>query len=478
MLLGASILVLGLLVGVAYHAPSVYATSTNADAIAARKAQLEAELAKLEELIEEQQTLLESTTGERVTLERDLKRLGAEIQKARLNIKASEVAIAQLEDDIYDTKATIARLDEKMDRERESLVSLLQRTAEIDDHTIVEVLLSNKSFGEFFEEFNDFKAVQEALHASFRELQGTRATYGATQQTLEDQRDSELDAKMVRQLQAKKLNEQEQEKTRILKTTKGQETAYQKLIKENKRTAAQIRAELFELRGSSAISLGDAIEFANFASSKTGVRTAFILGILKQETELGSYLGGCTYDEERFGKPVMKPTRDQAVFRAISETLGFNASTQPVSCSQTADTWGGAMGPSQFIPSTWACYGGYVNAVTHSCSNTSDMTRDQFYSGTWGYDASQDRLRILRGKQSPSNPWDNQDAFLATALYMKEMGADAGGYDAEHTAAMRYFAGYGGAANPSPYVRSYGDSVMEHTAYYQKQMDILTNLDE
>jgi membrane-bound lytic murein transglycosylase B len=297
---------------------------------------------------------------------------------------------------------------------------------------------------------------------------------------LEEERDLELDAKAIRQQQQKELAQQEAEKARILKATKGKEAEYQELIKKNHRSAAQIRSELFQLQGSSAISLGSAIEFANFASAKTGVRTAFILGILKQETQLGSFLGNCTYNQDKFGKPVMKPTRDTPVFLAIAETLGFDAGTRPISCSQTVDTWGGAMGPSQFIPSTWACYGGYVNTVTGTCgwNASSGLTRDAFYAGPWRYDANQDRLRALRGKQSPSNPWDNQDAFLATALYMKEMGAGYGDYASEHLAAMRYFAGWGGAANPTAYVRSYGDSVMNHATYYQTQIDTLKQLAE
>jgi hypothetical protein len=250
------------------------------------------------------------------------------------------------------------------------------------------------------------------------------------------------------------------------------------MLEANRKKASEIRNLIFELQGSSNISLGEAIELASVASAKTGVRTAFILGVLKQETDIGSFLGSCTYDQIRFGKAVMKPTRDAPVYLAIAETLGFDASSRPISCSQTANTWGGAMGPSQFIPSTWACFGGYYNTVTGDCNNArGTMSREQFYMGPWAYSADKDRLRQLRGKQSPSNPWDNQDAFLATALYMQELGAGYGTYYSEHLAAMRYFAGWAGANNPSPYVQSYGDSVMSHASYFQGQMDRLEELE-
>ncbi len=263
-----------------------------------------------------------------------------------------------------------------------------------------------------------------------------------------------------------------------MEVTKGEEQTYQQLLAQNKQKASEIRNLIFELQGSANISLGEAIELAGSASAMTGVRTAFILGVLKQETDIGSFLGSCTYDQIRFGKAVMKPTRDAPVFLVIAETLGFDPSSRPISCSQTANTWGGAMGLSQFIPSTWACFGGYYNTRTGDCNNAiGSLSRDEFYMGPWAYDASKDRLRQVRGKGSPSNPWDNQDAFLATALYMQELGAAYGTYDSEHLAAMRYFAGWAGANNPSPYVRSYGDSVMNHASYFQGQIDTLEELE-
>ena len=116
------------------------------------------------------------------------------------------------------------------------------------------------------------------------------------------------------------------------------------------------------------------------------------------------------------------------------------------------------MGPSQFIPSTWAIYGGYV--------------RDGV--GGWMYDKSQDRIRQLTGKASPSSPYDKQDAFMATALLMSDNGAVAGNYASERLAALRYFAGWGNASNPS--YAFYGDGVMGHTERIQKEINILKGI--
>ncbi len=446
------------------------ASAIDSKAIAKRRAQLEKDLAHLESLIEQQQKLLDSKKGERVSLERDLEIINAEIKKSRAVIEAQKLEISKLENEIFDKNKTILELEEKIGREKESLASLIRRTAEIDDHSLVELVFSGKSFSEFFEEFDEFHEVKKALEKSFRELEYLRDKNIKATEVLNSRKAEEEELQELQKLQKARLEKQENQKVHVLHVTKGEEDRYQKLISANKKTAAQIRSELFELRGSAAINLGDAIQFATFAGSKTGIRPALILGVLKQETRLGEFLGNGVWTRD------MHPTRDRPLFKVITDTLGLDPDRMPVS-AKPGYGWGGAMGPAQFIPSTWSCYGGYINTKTGDCNNRArKYDWDTFWAGPWKYDAKFDRLRAVRGKQSPSNPWDNQDAFIAAAILMKDNGADAGTLYAERLAALRYFAGWSNATNPA--YAFYGDGVMEHTAYFQKQIDTLKELSE
>ncbi len=469
-ILTAALIILGLVASlVSYSLPAQSATPTTTElAIAERRAQLERELANLEDLIRQQQVLLDSKRGERVSLERDLAILDAEIKKARAAIRAQELAISDLENEIWLKNATIRELDEKIERKRESLAGLIRRTAQLDDLSLVEILLSEKTLSQFFAEYDDFHTLKLALNASFRDLERLRKDNETARSQLENQRATEEELKMLHELQQQRLRDQEREQARILQVTQGQEREYQQLIAANERSAAQIRSELFELRGSAAINLGDAIELASFVGARTGVRPALILGVLKQETRLGEFLGNGSWRSD------MHPTRDRPLFQVITATLGVNPDTMPVS-AKPGYGWGGAMGPAQFIPSTWACYGGYINTRTNDCNNSArSFDWETFWAGPWVYRADKDRLRVVRGKQSPSNPWDNQDAFLAAGILLKDNGADAGTLYAERLAAMRYFAGWANANNPA--YSFYGDGVMGHAAYYQRQIDTLKEL--
>ncbi len=96
--------------------------------------------------------------------------------------------------------------------------------------------------------------------------------------------------------------------------------------------------------------------------------------------------------------------------------------------------WGGAMGPAQFIPSTWLGYRAKVTAITGRAAN----------------------------------PWDIRDAFIAAAV---KLGADgARNQSGEWTAAMKYFAG---SVNPA--YSFYGDSVVALAKRYQEDIDNLNN---
>jgi len=164
----------------------------------------------------------------------------------------------------------------------------------------------------------------------------------------------------------------------------------------------------------------------------------------------------------------MSPNRDQPVFPFITQTLGLDPNQMPVS-KKPSYGWGGAMGPGQFIPSTWVCYGGFVNVKTNSCAPSSGAT--SFWSGPWEYRATKDRVRKLLGASAPSNPWDAQTAIMATAMLMADNGASARTPSAERLAAMRYFAGWANA-NKRAYA-FYGDDVMSFADEYQKDIDIL-----
>lgn len=404
---------------------------SNGTLSAERRAELERELADLEKQINNQQKILDDRKKQSVSLERDIAILNADIAKAKLSIRARNLTIEKLSGEIKQKEKVITILSDKLDRERESLSQIIRKTNEIDNYSLVEFALANKTVSDFFVDVDAFSSVKKSLQASLGVVEETRDDTKDQKTALEDKRAEQVQLLQIQELEKKKIERQEAEKKEILKASKGLEKEYQKVLSEKQQSAAQIRRQLFELRGSDPIPFETAYNYAKDVEKKLGVRAAFLLGIISEESNLGQNVGTGNWRTD------MHPTRDAPIFEKIAEKLGANPDTLPVS-KKPWYGWGGAMGPAQFIPSTWVLY--------------------------------EDKVVQMTGT-SPANPWNPRDAFFASGLLLKDNGASKGGRANERLAALRYLAGWANATKPA--YAFYGNEVMDLADKWQKQINIL-----
>ena len=415
-------------------------TEPESDEVLLKRAQLNAELLRIEQEIEKERVFLSEKQREAVSLGRDLTILDANIKKAQLGIRARNITIDNLHENIGENEEFIEVLNEKTEREKKSLSQLLRKTNEIESTSLVEIILGNQDLSEFFIDLDSFESINQALDASFKEIKAVKNATETEVKKLEEEKSEEVNLRVLQEAEKRKIVQNEEEKQQILTVTKGEEAVYQKIIKEKEKTAAEIRAVLFALRGSSAIPFGKAYELALRAEEQTGVRPAFLLGILTQETRLGENIGNCNLPEDPpkyKWQSIMKAPRDTVPYLDITARLGLDPELMPLSCPQPGG-YGGAMGPAQFIPSTWILY--------------------------------ENKIAELTG-HNPPNPWNTEDAFMASAVLLRDNGAAKGGYAAERLAALRYFAGWKYAERPAN--APYGDGVMSLAAGHQKSIDIL-----
>jgi len=426
-------------------------TATTCDATC--RAKLEAELVEVEKEINLQDALVKSKQTEGATLKRDVDILNAQIQKTKLSIKSRDIAISGLSEDIKTKNKTITVYSAKIDRERDSLAALIRRTDELDSYSLAEVALSDKPLSEFFVDVNAFQYVEEAISQSIKEVNTAKKITEDAKIVLEEKKNKETDVRYQKELEKKFLAAKETEKVQVLKITKGQEAAYKKVLQEKQATAAKIRTALFALRDTGEIPFGQAYDYAKTVSLKTGVRPAFLLAIFMQESGFGKNQGSCYLKDPATGSGVGKNTGtpfakvmavmrkddvnkgDVKPFLSLMEKLGRDPFTTPVSCPQQAG-YGGAMGPAQFIPSTWVLY-----------------------------------EKLITGALSTSiaDPWSARDSFMAAGFLLKDNGARANsGYTAERDAACRYFSG--SKCSASSWAATYGSQVMSKAATIQTTM--------
>lgn len=402
-----------------------------ADTTAAQRASLEAQLAQVQVEIQQNQLQLATEQAQRSSLERDVSVLASKVQAAQLQIQQRNLTIQELQDGIVQKQQGIQGLDQQVTTGQQSLAEILRQTDQMDNTSFAEIALGG-SLSDVFQQADDFEQIQSALGNSFTQIATQKSDLSARESALQDQQQEAQDLLQLQVVQQTSMKQTEKQKQDLVTAAKGQESNYKKVIAAKQQTAAQIEAALFNLRDTTkSVSFGDMYNYAKEASAKTGVRAAVILGILAEESNLGQNVGTGNW------KVDMNPTRDAPVFAQICSTLGINPDTQPVS-KKPWYGWGGAMGPAQFIPSTWVQY--------------------------------QDRIANMTG-QNPANPWDPRTATFATSILMMDNGADTQTRAAERLAALRYLAGWKNASKPA--YSFYGDDVMDLADKFQQQINVL-----
>ncbi len=412
------------------------------------QAALQAEYNQIESEIKQQENILQDQQSKSDSLSKEIATFDATIKEYQLEIKERNISIQELTDQINQKQSTINDLSSQFDAENQSLSAILRKTNEQDSSTLAEFVLSGEDLAKFFSDISDFKSIKSALQDSFSQITDTKAKTADEKTALENQKDDETSLLNLQKLQQQRIQEEKNQENQILKASKGLEANYEEILKEKAMTATEIRNQLFSLQGSTAIPFDKAVEYATFVGQKIGIRPAFLLGVISEESNLGENVGKGNWLID------MKAPRDTEPFLAITKNLGLDPDQQQVS-KKAWYGYGGAMGPAQIIPSTWVIYGGY--------------SKDS--NGDWVYNASDDQIRQALGENHSSNPWDPTDAFTASAIILEDGGAGLQTPKTERLAALRYFAGRANAKKRA--YAFYGDDVMALAAKYQEQINII-----
>lgn len=414
---------------------------------------LEARLKVCEAEIKESQKLIDAKAREATSLERDIAILDFRIKKAKLEIKARELNILNFEKDIQGKVRTITSLSQKIDRMHGSIGELLRQTNENDSISITEAFLAGNTLTDVFADAGSFNLIHTELQGTLDEVRDTRAETEATKRVLQEKKAREAELKAVQELEKQKATLLEQEKNKTLKVTKGEEAKYKKVLADKQKIVNEIKNRIIKFTGGGELKFGDALRLVRIAESKIGIRSAFVLAVLTQESGMNGVIGRnqgrCFYNTPWSNKAgtVMSDAQKPS-FLALLASIGKDPNTTPVSCPIVSDgQYGGAMGPSQFMPTTW-----------------------------WDIDAEtgyQKRVEAVTGNV-PASPFTNVDAFTGTALYLNDglqgcKSVYSTQYDQERCAAAKYYAG----GNWRKHMNGYGASVAKRAAAFQKDIDIL-----
>ncbi|MEY2986015.1 MAG: hypothetical protein RJB24_244 [Candidatus Parcubacteria bacterium] len=381
---------------------------------------LDQELVKIKDLTE---TKKEADIQVR-TLAKEIDTLDNEINSAQKNLDITNKDIELIKAELSETRSYIAILEQTIIAQKALIKEYISSLYVQKDVSLFEVVLSQNQLSDLLGSVQKTGVMQDSITESITLITAKEKEIVAEKQHLFD-KEEELMALKQSQEQQKSLLEQTQEdKETLLAQTKGQQSEYEALLKESFATKQNLLNSIRVLNGADgrpgAISLEEAYALAvrNAARFGNKIRPEYMVGILKVESGLGANVGRSFYKDSLSGcatrpgnNTKINYQKEEETFERIIRDLGLPL-TQPVSGCPFPNYprgTGGAMGPAQFMPTTWA-----------------------------GYET---RLRQLKG--GPVSPWNIEDAMLAMGLKLlgKSEQSIAGNEELERRAALCYLGG-------------------------------------
>ncbi len=434
------------LFGMFVHAAALAQTAA-ADQECVTRAECEALLQQYERQLVQYEADIEKSAYQKQTLQNAIASLKKKAEALSLKIKQSNAVIGDLGFQIKDTEKSVEVTSQKITESQGNLGAILRAIDAEDQKPLVELMLSEKELSDFFDNLVYLENLNERSSEILQDIKGLKSNLEDQKAGLEDEKGDLEKQVQIQQLQKQEHESNKKEQEGYLKLT---EVQYQKSLQDKKATeqkVAAIKARIFELAGlgqTAAPNFEEAYNIAKSVGALVGVRPAFLLAILTQESNIGKNVGQCYLKNAATGgginirtgasvAKVMNPNRDTSPFVTITKEVGRDPYATQVSCPMSFG-WGGAMGPAQFIPSTWMIY--------------------------------RDRIKTVLGR--PADPWNIRDAFTAAGLYVSDYGATSQTRDGEWRAAMIYFAG-----SVNKKYRFYGDNVVAIAAGYADDIALI-----
>ena len=375
-----------------------------ADNAESSKQELKNKIDSLRSQIEKYQQDIFQKNQKEESITNDIEVLEADIKKIELQIQETELTISQLNLEISAKQTEVQDMQKKVDERKIILKKFLQDIYARGDNATAGMIFGNQSFSDYFFQAESLESFENQAKDVFDQFVFLRDSLKKQKEDLMGKREEKENMRYIQVDQENSLKREREMKDLLVAKIQNEKEALTQGME-------KMQAELSVLQSlGEPIAMEEAIKAAKYASGLTKVAPEFLLGVLRVESGLGTNVGGGRY------KTDMNPAQWDT-FKNICKELGVDPNSTPVSrracynrdSSDGCGGWGGAMGPAQFMPSTWMGYKSKVEKTTG---------------------------------EVPANPWDIKDSLVAMGLKLAAVdGVTSGDRKAWAKAAGMYLAG-------------------------------------
>jgi peptidoglycan hydrolase CwlO-like protein len=278
-----------------------------------------------------------------------LSNINSEIQKINAEIVNTDMTLDQVNNELI-------KLNDILSKQKNYLSALMRQVYEYDTTSYVEIFLGNISLSDFSDKISEVSSIQKNINDSLKGVMDAK-------EALEKKREEEFNYKALqessRQSLAAKKNQQQYllSQLKMAKTPIEREMArLQTEIQEIKSAMGRIQSYFGCWLTGGNPSWSQIFSAVSSGSSRAGVNMFTMLGILEVESSFRTCAGkNMGSPEGNLQRCVDNRTddsycyREKSIFEQICASVGADPNKVPISYAY-------AMGPAQFIPSTWRGY--------------------------------------------------------------------------------------------------------------------------
>ncbi len=190
------------------------------------------QIAAIQKEIDELQKQLDKTGSDAKNLKNQISQLETTIKKLQANIKLTKGKITQANLIIEDLNFGIQSKQDEIDSSKKALAEFIRSMNEAESESLIEILLANNIFSDFFGDLERIKDLQNNINVNLEQLkelkndlQNQETEKEAEKKKLEDLNSSLADQKTL-------VESQNSQKNSLLKETQNKESLYKKQLAE------------------------------------------------------------------------------------------------------------------------------------------------------------------------------------------------------------------------------------------------------
>jgi murein DD-endopeptidase MepM/ murein hydrolase activator NlpD len=190
---------------------------------------------------------LTGVAAKKQTLQTAVNSLDISVKKTQAQVKAKQSQIASTELEIQQLTGDISDKEVAISRDAAAIAESIRALNESSTRSLVEMVLSNETVSELWNDVENVQTVQESMQEHVRSLESAKQVLTEDRNEEEEKRRQLMMQKQELASQEQSLAVQKKEQQNLLAQTKSQESTYQSILSQKRAAKATFESALNEL---------------------------------------------------------------------------------------------------------------------------------------------------------------------------------------------------------------------------------------